>query len=289
MTSTSPLNELGEFLKKRRAELSPSAVGLPESDRPRRVPGLRREEVAQLASISTDYYTRVEQGRMQASTPVLETLARVLKFDDDERGYLLQLAGKNTPRARRRGRQQVQPQLQRVLDDLTAVPALVQGRRGDILAWNALAAALVTDFSRIPEKHRNYPRIIFVDPAMRSLYADWEGSARIAVAQLRMEAAKYPEDPRLIELVGELSMRDKQFAQWWSDHRVAARTIGTKTLNHPAVGELVLEWDTLTANTDPDQHLTVWTAPADSPTHDRLRILGSWAADQHLPASSTLG
>ncbi|MGY0488226.1 helix-turn-helix domain-containing protein [Streptomyces sp. WG-D5] len=289
MSSTGPLNELGEFLKKRRAALSPNAVGLPDSDRPRRVPGLRREEVAQLASISTDYYTRVEQGRMQASTPVLETLARVLMLDDDERGYLFQLAGKATPRTRRRGRQKVQPQLQRVLDDLTATPALVQGRRGDILAWNALAAALVTDFSRLPEKHRNYPRIIFVDPAMRSLYADWEGSARIAVAQLRMEAAKYPEDPRLIELVGELSMRDKQFAQWWGDHRVAARTIGTKTLQHPTVGELVLEWDTLTANTDPDQHLTVWTAPSGSPTHDRLRILGSWAADQNLPASSALG
>ncbi|WP_030684206.1 MmyB family transcriptional regulator, partial [Streptomyces cellulosae] len=131
---------------------------------------------------------------------------------------------------------------------------------------NALAAALVTDFSRVPEKHRNYPRIIFTDPAMRTLYADWNASARIAVAQLRMEAAKYPEDPRLIELVGELSMRDKQFAKWWGEHHVAARTVGTKTLHHPVVGELVLDWDTLTANTDPDQHLTVWTAAPGSPT-----------------------
>lgn len=250
--------------------------------------GLRREEVAQLASISTDYYTRLEQGRMQASAPVLDIIARVLHLDDDERGYLFQLAGKTTTRTRRHGRQKVQPQLQRVLDDLTVTPAIVQGRRGDILAWNALAAALVTDFSRIPEKHRNYPRLIFTDPAMRSLYADWEGSARIAVAQVRMEAAKYPEDSRLIELVGELSTCDKQFAKWWGDHRVAARTVGTKTLNHPVVGELVLDWDTLTANTDPDQHLTVWTAAPGSPTHERLRILASWATDQNMSPSSSL-
>ncbi|MDT0572759.1 helix-turn-helix domain-containing protein [Streptomyces sp. DSM 3412] len=286
MTSNVPLNELGEFLKKRRSQLSPRTVGLPSTSRPRRVDGLRREEVARLASISTDYYTRLEQGRMQASAPVLDTLARVLHLDDDERGYLFQLAGKTTTRARRRGVQKVQPQLQRMLQDFTSVPAIVQGRRGDILAWNALAAALVTDFSRIPEKHRNYPRLLFVDQAMRDLYADWEGSARIAVAQLRMEAAKYPEDPRLIELVGELSMRDQQFAQWWGDHRVAARTVGTKTLNHPVMGEVTLDCDTLTANTDPDQYMTVWTAAPATPAHDRLRILASWAADQNLPASS---
>lgn len=192
MTSNVPLNELGEFLKKRRSELSPRTVGLPETGGPRRVPGLRREEVAQLASISTDYYTRLEQGRMQASAPVLDTLARVLHLDDDERGYLFQLAGKTTVRTRRPGRQKVQPQLQRVLDDLTATPAIVQGRRGDILAWNALAAALATDFSSIPEKHRNYPRLIFTDPAMRGLYADWKGSAQIAVEQLRMEGRSTP-------------------------------------------------------------------------------------------------
>lgn len=123
---------------------------------------------------------------------------------------------------------------------------------------------------------------------MRTLYADWETSAQISVAQLRTEAAKYPEDPRLIELVGELSMRDKQFAQWWGEHRVAARTVGTKTLNHPVVGELVLDWDTLTANTDPDQYPTVWTADPGSLTHERLRILASWAADQNLSASTSV-
>ncbi|WP_435853613.1 helix-turn-helix domain-containing protein [Streptomyces purpurascens] len=286
MTSNVTLNELGEFLKKRRSQLSPHTVGLPSTSRPRRVEGLRREEVAQLASISTDYYTRLEQGRMQASAPVLDIIARVLHLDDDERSYLFQLAGKTTVRTRRRGAQKVQPQLQRVLEDLTSVPAIVQGRRGDILAWNALAAALVTDFSRVPEKHRNYPRLLFTDPAMRSLYADWETAAQVTVAQLRMEAAKYPKSPRLIALVGELSMRDQQFARWWGDHRVAARTVGTKTLIHPVVGEVTLDCDTLTASTDPDQYMTVWTAAPGSPAHDQLRILTSWAADQNLPTSS---
>jgi hypothetical protein len=225
---------------------------------------------------------------MQAFAPLLDVLARVFHLDDDQRAYLFQLAGKTAGRTRRRGRQKMQPQLQRVLDDLTATPAIVQGRRGDILAWNALAAALVTDFAQIPERHRNYARIQFTDPAMRTLYADWETSAQISVPQLRMEAAKYPEDPRLIELFGELSLRDKQFAQWWGEHRVAARTVGTKTLNHPVVGELVLDWDTLTANTDPDQHLTVRTAAPGSPTHEQLRILASWAADQNLSASASV-
>lgn len=276
------LNELGEFLKARRAELTPRTVGLPDPPRPRRVVGLRREEVAQLAAISTDYYTRLEQGRLQASAPVLNGLARALLLDDDQRNYLFGLAGKETPRPRRRARQKVQPQLQRLLGDLSATPAVVLGRRMDIIAWNPLAAALVTDFARIPEKQRNYLRILFTDPAMRTLYADWEKVARTAVAQFRMEAAKYPDDPRLTALVGELSVQDGDFRQWWAAHHVAALAIGSKALHHPVVGELSLDWDTLTASTDPDQQLVIWTAAVGTPTHDRLRILASWAADQHL-------
>jgi transcriptional regulator with XRE-family HTH domain len=286
MTSSIPLDELGEFLRKRRSELSPRTVGLPETGGPRRVPGLRRQEVAHLASISTDHYTRLEQGRIPASGPLLDTLARVLHLDDDERGHLFRLAGKTVARTRRRGTQRVQPQSQRVLDGLTTTPAVVQGRRGDVLAWNSLAAALVTDFSRIPEKHRNYPRLLFTEPTVRELYADWETAARITVAQLRMEAAEYPEDPRLMALVGELSLYDKQFAKWWGDHKVAARTVGRKTYLHPVVGELTLDCDVLTTSTDPDQYMTVWTAAPGTPAHDQLRILASWAADQNLPASS---
>lgn len=286
MTSSVPLNELGEFLRERRSELSPRTVGLPESGGPRRVPGLRRQEVAHLASISTDHYTRLEQGRVPASGPVLDTLARVLRLDDDERGHLFRLAGETLTRVRPRGRQRVQPQSQRVLDGLITTPAMVQGRRGDVLAWNTPAAALVTDFSRIPEKHRNYPRLLFTEPTVRGLYADWRTAARVTVAQLRWEAAKCPEDPRLIALVGELSLRDEQFARWWGDHRLAARTVGRKTYRHPVVGELTLDCDVLTTSTDPDQYMTVWTAAPGSPAHDQLRILASWAADQNLPASS---
>jgi transcriptional regulator with XRE-family HTH domain len=277
------LIELGEFLKARRAELSPRAVGLPDSSGPRRVTGLRREEVARLVAISTDYYTRLEQGRMPASAPVLEAVAQALHLDDDQRRYVFGLAGKEAAKPRRRALQKVQPQLRRVLDDLTATPAIVVGRRLDVIAWNPLATALITDFGAVPEKHRNYLRILFTDPAMRTLYADWKSVARTAVAQLRMEAAKYPDDPRLTALVGELSVRDADFRQWWAAHHVATLSVGTKVLNHPVAGELSLDWDTLTASTDPDQQLVVWTAEVGSPTHDGLRILASWAAGQRLP------
>lgn len=135
----------------------------------------------------------------------------------------------------------------------------------DIIAWNPLAAALVTDFARIPEKQRNYIRILFTDPAMRTLYAEWEKVARTAVAQFRMEAAKYPDDPRLTALVGELSVQDADFRQWWAAHHVAALAIGSKALHHPVVGELSLDWDTLTASTDPDQQLVIWTAAVGTP------------------------
>lgn len=287
MTPDAHLNELGEFLKARRAELGPRTVGLPDSAGPRRVTGLRREEVAQLAAISTDYYTRLEQGRMQASTPVLNALAQALRLDDDQRGYLFGLAGKESARPRRRGRQKVQPQLRRLLDDLTATPAIVMGRRMDVIAWNSLAAALITDFGKIPDKHRNYIRVLFTDPAMRTLYPDWETVARTCVAQLRMEAAEYPDDPRLTTLVGELSVHDPHFRTWWAAHHVATLSVGTKTLHHPVAGELTLDWDTLTASTDPDQQLVIWTAEVGTPTHDGLRILASWAADQHLSVQPT--
>ena len=210
MSRDAHLNELGDFLKARRAELSPQSMGLPDNGTLRRVPGLRRGEVALLAAISTEYYTRLEQGRMEASAPVLMTLARVLRLDDDQRDYLLELAGKDNARPRRRAAQKVRPQMRRLLDNLVDTPALVLGRRMDILAWNPLAAALMTDFSQIPEERRNSVRLVFTDPAMRNLYTDWEDVARTNVAFLRMEAADNPDDPRLSELVEELSVRDPQ-------------------------------------------------------------------------------
>ena len=278
--------ELGRFLKARRAELKPRDVGLVDGATLRRVPGLRREEVAHLAAISTDYYTRIEQGRMAASAPVLETLARVLRLDEDQHSYLSELAGKGAARPRRRGRQQTQPALQRVLDDLRFTPGLVLGRRMDILAWNPLAASIIADFAQLPPKSRNYIRLVFTDPAVRERYADWPTVARACVAQLRMEAAQNPDDPQLTELVGELSVRDTQFREWWAAHHVEARRLGTKTLRHPLVGELRLDWDTLTCAADPDQQLIIWTAEPGSVTGDRLRILASWIAENSQPTTN---
>jgi transcriptional regulator with XRE-family HTH domain len=271
-------SELGAFLKARRMELSPAEVGLPDAAGRRRVKGLRREEVALLASISPDYYTRLEQGRRQASGPVLDALARVLRLDDGERAYMFDLSGKDAARPRRRTAQKVQPQLRRLLADLPTTPAVVLGRRTDILAWNPMAAALFTDFARIPEKERNFVRLVFRDPAIRALYPDWEWVAQISLAQLRMEAARDPRDPRLAELVGELSLQDPDFLRWWGAHHVAGPGSGTKTLNHPVVGQLTLDWSFLTSTDDPDQRIVTLTAEPGTPSHDRLRILASWTA-----------
>ncbi|WP_333777912.1 helix-turn-helix domain-containing protein [Streptomyces sp. IBSBF 3136] len=277
MSSSARPDELGAFLKARRAELDPRTAGLPDTGGRRRVSGLRREEVAVLASISTDYYTRLEQGRMQASAPVLNTLARVLNLDDDQRTYMLEVAGRLPARPARRAAQRVQPRLRRLLDDLGTTPGIVLGRRMDILAWNPLAAALITDFSTIPEKHRNYIRLLFTEPSMRNLYADWANVAHACVAQLRMEAARDSENPRLAGLVGELSLQDADFRRWWAAHHVAVRGVGTKVLRHPVVGDLTLDWDTLAPTVDADQHLVIWTAEPGSPSHDALRILASWS------------
>jgi hypothetical protein len=204
--------------------------------------------------------------------------ARALRLSEDERAYLFELSGKEAGRPGRRPAQRVRPQLQRLLDDLTNTPAMVLGRCTDILAWNPLGAALFTDFALLPKGKRNFVRLVFCDPAVRAMYVDWDYVAQACVAQLRMEAARDPGNPRLTALVGELSVRDPDFRAWWGDHRVAARTAGTKALRHPVAGELALDWSTLTDAADPDQQLIALTAAPGTPTHDSLRLLGSWAA-----------
>ncbi|CAM5735136.1 Helix-turn-helix domain-containing protein OS=Streptomyces tendae OX=1932 GN=GUR47_24515 PE=4 SV=1 [Streptomyces tendae] len=209
---------------------------------------------------------------------MLDTLARVLRLDDGERAYMSELSGRDAARPRRRTPQRVRPQLQRLLADLSTTPAVVLGRRTDILAWNSMAAALFTDFARIPERKRNFVRLVFREPAVRALYPDWEWVAQTTLAQLRREAARDPKDPRLAELVGELSLQDPDFRRWWGAHRVAAQGSGTKVLNHPVAGPLTLDWSFLTSTDDPDQQLITLTAEPGTPSHDRLRILASWAA-----------
>jgi transcriptional regulator with XRE-family HTH domain len=271
-------HELGEFLKARRAQLKPQDVGLADGGAPRKVAGLRREEVAQLAAISVDYLTRLEQGRVQASVSVLTTLARALRLDDDQQTYLYQLVGKTPLRSRRRPAQKPRPAMRRLLDQLTETPAVVFGRRFDILDWNASAAALYTDFAQLPPHRRNYVHLLFTDPAFRALHAEWEHDASTVVAALRMEAAKDPDDPELAVLVGELAVQDPDFRTWWATHQVTGRSHGTKHYRHPIVGDLTLDCDTWNVPDDNGQQLMVLTAEPGTPSHEALRILTSWVA-----------
>ena len=274
-------DELGAFLKARRGQLSPRDVGLPDAGARRKVAGLRREEVAQLAAISVDYYTRLEQGRVQASAPVLATLTRALRLDDDQQAYLYSIAGKTDARPRRRRAvQQVRPAMRRLLEQLTQTPAIVLGRRMDILAWNPMAAALFVDFGQVPAARRNYVRLLFSDPVIRGMHRQWEHDARDAVAALRMEGANDPGDPDLARLVGELSVADPSFRTWWAERWVNSASYGTKHYRHAAVGDLTLDCDTWHSPDGSGQRLMVLTAEPGTSSHDALRILASWNATQ---------
>ncbi|MER7930711.1 helix-turn-helix domain-containing protein [Streptomyces sp. NPDC096057] len=284
MTSHADPRSLGKFLKARRAQLDPEECGLPGTDTPRKVAGLRREEVAHLAAISVDYYTRLEQGRVRASAPVLATLVRALRLDDDQQAYVYELAGRTDDRPHRRlPVQQVRPAMRRLLDQLPRTPALVLGARLDVLAWNPAATALYTDFAAIPADRRNYLRLMFTDPAIREMHQEWAHDARDAVAALRMEAGADPDDPELDRLVTELSAQDPDFRTWWSEHRVNSATYGTKHYRHPLVGDLTLDCDTWSGADGSGQRLMVLTAETGTPSHDALRILTSWTAEPVNP------
>ena len=282
----SPRSEFGAFLKARRAELTPAQVGLADDGTVRRVPGLRRDEVARLATMSTDYYTRIEQGRLRASATVLASLVRALRLDEAQRTYLYELAGRAPTPRRRRPVQRVRPSVQRMLDGLGHLPAMVLGRYNDILAWNPAAAALYQDFALLKPAERNYTRLIFLDPAMRSLFTDWEDAGRISAATLRMETAAAPDDPRLATLVGELSVRSPEFREWWNGRIVTDTTSGSKRYRHPLVGPLTLDCDTWTSPKDPDVTFVVLTADPGSPEDHALRILSSWHTAPAPPSTA---
>ncbi|MFI7386622.1 helix-turn-helix domain-containing protein [Streptomyces sp. NPDC049813] len=292
MNASADARTLGEFLKARRAELDPRACGLPGTGA-RRVAGLRREEVALLAAISVDYYTRLEQGRVRASAAVLDTLSRALRLDEDQQSYLYEVAGRSDdrPRRTRRPTQRIRPAMRRLLSQLTETPALVLGRHLDVLAWNPAAVALYTDFAAIPADRRNYLRLMFTDPAVRALHREWAHDARDAVAAVRRESGADPDDPALTRLIGDLTLRDADFSAWWAEHRVSNATYGTKRYRHPLVGDLTLDCDTWAASDDSGQRLMVLTAEAGSPSHDALRILTAWSADRsgaRPPAARTV-
>jgi len=272
--------ELGEFLASRRAKLRPEQAGISARNR-RRVPGLRRQEIAEIAGLSVDYYVRLEQGRAgNVSQAVLDAIARALQLDEDERSHLWALAQPVASRRRPARPQRVRPQLLQILDSLD-LPAVVIGRRMDILAWNRLGAAVYgVDFGALPDELRNWPRLVFlgqVDP--HALYPDWDRSDGPAiVGYLRLDAGRHPGDPATTALVGELSVHSPDFRRWWAAQDVHAESSGRKRINHPVVGELDLMFEMLHPADDPDQALFVHTADPGSPTAQALRLLSNWAA-----------
>ena len=270
---------LGEYLRACRSRVDPATRGLPDDGRKRRVPGLRREELAVLAGVSVDYLVRLEQGRAATvSRAVLDALARALDLRPDEHAYLVQIAEPvSRPGARTAGAS-VRPQTQLLLDHLTGVPAMVLGRRMEVLAWNPLAAALYTDFAALPPAHRSITWLTFLDPTIRAMFQNWDEVVRDCVSYLRMDAARYPGDPKLAALVGELSVKDPDFRRWWADHRVRAHEHGRKTLLHPIAGPMTLDYQTMDIRESTDQTLVVYTAEPDSRSAEALRFLATWAA-----------
>ncbi|MFI5842167.1 helix-turn-helix domain-containing protein [Catenuloplanes sp. NPDC051500] len=274
-------DDLRAFLRSRRARLQPEEIGLPK-DGGRRVKGLRREELAALAGVSVDYYVRLEQGRnLNPSDTVLDAIARALRLDDAERAHLFDLARPPVKRRRPPRRpQRIAPATYQLMEtlDLAASPALLLGRRMDVLAINRTARALIGDLHALPARDRNYARFVILDGNARELHADWATIAAETVAALRLYAGRQPDDPDLSALVGELSVHSEEFRRWWADHQVLARTSGTKRYRHPVVGELTLTYQALTLPDDAEQTLFVYTAAAGTPAHTALRLLAQWTA-----------
>ncbi|MBB4888122.1 helix-turn-helix transcriptional regulator [Streptomyces netropsis] len=273
--------QLSEFLQTRRGRLRPEDVGVPDFGRQRRVPGLRREELALLAGVSVDYYTRLEQGRARnVSSDVLDAVARALRLDGDERAHLRNLARPTTSRKRPSRPQQVGAEMRQALDALTAAPAYIIGRRLDILAWNDMARALIADFPAMPAAERNMARMVFLDDASKDLYPDWELKARDTVSNLRLDAGRHPDDPRLAGLIGELSLGSERFRRLWADHNVHGKTRGKKRFAHPQLGDLTLDYVAMRAPDDPDMTMMIYSAPPGSDAGITLRLLASLSQPQ---------
>ncbi|PSJ26840.1 XRE family transcriptional regulator [Streptosporangium nondiastaticum] len=280
------MDDLAGFLRTRRSRVDPAAAGIPTDSR-RRVQGLRREEVAHLSGVSVDYYVRLEQGRAtQPSEQVLDALARVLGLDDTERGHLHRLARQRHRRAKAPGGR-VRPELLRVLDLVAGAPALIMNHRMDVLAGNRLAGLLYGRPVPGPAGPPGLPglpglntaRHIFLEEAERGLYADWETCTLDVVGHLRLAAGKYPEDPRLASLIGELAMGSERFRRLWARADVRARTHGRKAYRHPLVGLLELHHENFALPDESGMELLVLSAAPGSPAEDGLRLLAGLGAD----------
>jgi transcriptional regulator with XRE-family HTH domain len=280
-------NDVREFLASRRARLTPQQAGLPAYGGNRRVTGLRREEVALLAGVSVDYYTRLERGNLSgASDGVLEALARALQLDEAERTHLFDLArtaGATRGTRRRPAAHRVRPGMQRVLDAITDTPAWIRNGRLDFLAANRLGHALYAPVFTSPARPANTGRFVFLDPRSPEFYRDWDIVAGDVVAVLRAEAGRNPYDHGLTDLVGELSTRSEDFRTRWATHNVRFHRSGSKRLHHPVVGDLDLTYEAMEFPSEPGLTLLVYLAEPASPTQDALTLLASWAATSGEP------
>lgn len=283
-------DEVKAFLTSRRAKITPERSGLTAHSRGRRVPGLRRSEVADLAGVSVEYYAQIERGNLAGvSDSVLDAVARALQLDDAERAHLLDLARAAGPAARARRKpatRQVRPGLQRLLDLMTEIPAIVNNARLDAVAANTFGRALFAPVyvSTVHSVHQpaNHARFTFLDPRAHDFWLDWERAADDSVSTLRTEAGRDPHDRGLIDLVGELSTRSDDFRVRWAAHDVRLHRTGRKHVHHPAVGDLHLNFEVMELPADPGLTLVAFHADTGSPDADALRLLASWAATQNL-------
>jgi transcriptional regulator with XRE-family HTH domain len=282
--------EIREFLTTRRARITPEQAGLPAYGSNRRVPGLRREEVAMLAGVSADYYIRLERGSLVgASDSVLEAIARALQLDDAERDHLFALArAANASVARRRGgspRQRIKPVIQQVLDSITEAAADVRNERGDIVASNRLGYALYSEIHAETVQPPNVARYTFLNSGARDFFVDWDKAASDIVAVLRATVGRNPHDKSLSDLVGELSTRSDDFRVRWATHNVRRHASGSKRMRHPVIGEIELNYQTFELPGEPGLRFNVFTAEPGTQNQEALRFLASWAATAEVPAT----
>ncbi|MCW2513531.1 MAG: transcriptional regulator, family [Mycobacterium sp.] len=287
--------EIREFLRSRRARIAPEMAGLPAYGGKRRVEGLRREEVALLAGVSVEYYVRIERGSLAGTSEgVLEALATALQLDEAERDHLLHLARQSgAPGGRRHCKSPatVRPALQEVLDAITGAPALIRNGRLDVLAMNQLGRALYSPVLADPRRPANTARFVYLHPSeAETFFVDYDQAARNAAAMLRMEVGKNPHDEELIALVGELSRGSELFRQQWASQNVRLKGHGSKRVNHPVVGLLDLNFESMDLPTESGMQLNVYTVTAGGLAADNLALLASWANQEtlatELPAPS---
>ncbi|QSB24694.1 helix-turn-helix domain-containing protein [Curtobacterium sp. 24E2] len=288
--------EASDFLRTRRARITPDAVGLTASMTGRRVKGLRREEVATLAGVSAEYYNRMERGKLAGvSESVLYAVARALQLDESEEQHLFDLArAANAENALTRpapkrtpARNRASVRVQRLLDGMSDLPAYARNGRTDIIAMNQLGAALMPGLMTDGKAPANIARYVFLDPSSQEFYADWERVARDMVAAFRIEAGRTPFDRSLTDLIGELTTRSDAFRTWWASHNVRLHTSATKTLHNPVVGEIEVTGEALTLASEPDVTIITYVTEPASVSEERLRVLASWAASNTPTAAPT--